>query len=170
MVKVEQGLFFADNSTFSEGGYSSRPLVEFAGDTLRFTDCSFERNVVDQSVLLSLSGRTVGISGSTFSQNSVKESTSSALIAIHNNPDLVIVRDNKFSCNAIRLNDGQMRYPFPVQLNLAKTYSIYASGNIVSGCPITDKVIPLAVEKERERERSAHQHVLMTFVCVHAVY
>ncbi len=148
MVKVGEGLFFADNSTFSKGGYSSRPLVEFAGDTLRFTNCSFERNVVDQSVLLSLSGRTVGISGSTFTQNSVQESTRSALIAIHNSPDLVIVKDNIFSCNAIRLNGGQMTYPFPIQLNVAQTHSIYASGNTVSDCPITDKVSPLAVEKD----------------------
>ncbi len=133
------------NSKWSQtdkGSQSSVPLVDFNGLEVTFSNCSFEGNVLDQSnVLLSiLATRHVGFRGSSFIQNSVSEkSDGSALIAIHGHPVYVDVIQTKFSCNGIREADGKLRYPFPVQMDVSRTFTV-AEANTVEECPITDQV------------------------------
>ncbi len=140
LITAETAIVNIDNSTFSEGGYGNKPLVEFEGETLRFTNCSFEGNVLDQSVMLSIEASdSVGITRSSFTNNSVKSSDGSVLIAISGTPLNVVADQNVFSCNGIREQNGKMRYPLPLQMNVTSNPNVWARQNSVLNCP-TEKV------------------------------
>ncbi len=141
-IENSRGLLFIDNSTFTGGGYPGKVLFEFTGEDLRLNNCTFENNALDQNVVASISASTVGVTGSTFINNTVKAFGDAAPIAILGRPLLALADENLFSCNGIRHPDGRLTYPYPIHLDVAHTPNIYARGNIVANCSISETVTP----------------------------
>ncbi len=158
-IETPRGLLFIDNSTFTGGGYPGKVLFEFIGGDLRCNNCTFENNALDQNVMASISASTMGVTGSTFINNTVKSFGDAAPIAVLGRPLLVLADENLFSCNGIRQPDGRLTYPYPIQVDVAHTPNIYARGNVIANCPISETVTPPITVKFISKQNPPKHHV-----------